>query len=433
MNKMEDILKTEKTRIGQIEIPEELEVRLRSALDKKPLPVFKRFKLQVAVLIVVVAMATFNYDVIASYGKQLLGYDQIMNGTLKELNELGKGQIIGESYTFEDGTSLTVDYVMLDENQLLLFYTVKDPTGLVDDYKISPFMSLKAFWGEYHQRGSEGRMNEARTEMKNISSFDPPLPFEKKLTFHFSQKTQGREVPAEISFTLDRNTAMGHTLRKDLNETMQVDETKLIFESILASPTKTVVEGSAQSIVGLAMDSLSGERFRPTDLKLKLIANGVEVQKQGGGMGTDMKGITFHSDFDALPPDLRELQLELVSFSADHDVNKQFKLERKDENQVLNILGQKVEVNEIKSSKDETLITINSEENLILTKIYLIIDGERIPLEQTIEGAYDKMSDGIITHKRTLRFLGTGDELNLDVQRMTYSKKYNRVIEIPLS
>lgn len=426
------MLKAKKQQIDQIEIPEELEMRLQSALNRKPVPVLNRFKLQVAALIVVVAMVTFNFDVIASYSKQLLGYDQVMNGTLKQLNELGKGQIIGKSYTFSDGVSLTIDYVMLDENQLLLFYTVKDPSGHVDDNKIASFMPLKTFLGECRPRSSEGWMNEARTEMKNIASFEPPSPFVKKLTLHFSQSETGKVVPAEISFTLNRSTAMGHTLKKDLNQTLQVDETKLKFDSILASPTKTVIKGSAESLLGLAMDSLSGERFRPTNLMLKLIANGLEVQKQGGGMGSDMKGITFHSDFDALPPDLSRLQIELVSFSADHDVNKQFNLERNDKDQVLDVLGQKVKINEINESKDDTFITLSSAESLILTKIYLIIDGKKIPLEETIEGEYDK-ADGTMIHKRTLRFKGTGDEMILEIQRMTYTKDYNQVIEVPLN
>jgi hypothetical protein len=355
-----------------------------------------------------------------------------MNGTLKELNELGKGQIIDKSYTLADGISLTIDYVMLDENQLLLFYTVKDPSGHVDDSKISPFMAIKTFWGECRSRGSEGLMNEARTEMKNIASFEPPSPFAKKLTLSFSQSKQGNVLPAEISFSLNRSAAMGHTLKKELKETIQVDETTLKFDSILASPTTTVIKGSAESIFGLVADSLSGERFRPTDLTLKLIANGVEVQEQGGGMGTDMKGITFQNNFDALPSDLRRLQLELVSFGADHDVNERFKLDNNEKNQVLDILGQKVEVNEIRKSKGETLITVSSDEKLILTKVYLIIDGKKVPLEETIEGEYQK-TEGKIIHQRTLRFIGTGEELNLDVQRMTYSKRYNHVIEIPLN
>ena len=46
---------------------------------------------------------------------------------------------------------------------------------------------------------------------------------------------------------------------------------------------------------------------------------------------------------------------------------------------------------------------------------------------------YDKLHDGTIMHTRTLRFLGTGDELELDVQRMTYSKDYDEMIEIPIN
>lgn len=67
----------------------------------------------------------------------------------KQLNQLGKGQTIGKSHTFSNGVSLTLDYVMLDENQLLLFYTIYDPIGHVDDHNITPFMSVKAFWGDY--------------------------------------------------------------------------------------------------------------------------------------------------------------------------------------------------------------------------------------------------------------------------------------------
>jgi hypothetical protein len=43
-------------------------------------------------------------------------------------------------------------------------------------------------------------------------------------------------------------------------------------------------------------------------------------------MSTGMKGITFHQKFDALPKDLKELKLELVSSAADHDVQKQVEL-----------------------------------------------------------------------------------------------------------
>ena len=228
MSDIEDLLKANKTRIEQIEVPEDLEIRLRKSLNKRKALLYKGFKLQIAVLMVMIAIAALNHDVIASYSKRLLGYDQVMNGTLKELSELGKGQFIGESYTFPDEVSVTIDYVMLDENQLLLFYTVKDPKGKVDDNNISSITSINGFRKEYIFRSSIGHINEELTEIKNIASFDSPWFFDKKLTFRFSHEVQGKNEPAEIDFILDRKIAMGYTLKKSINETIQLDETKLL-------------------------------------------------------------------------------------------------------------------------------------------------------------------------------------------------------------
>jgi len=437
MNNVEDILRAKNSQINNIEVPKELEGRLRNALNKKKqYPLANRFRVYIASMVMIAALLFLsNYDAVAFYSIHLLGYDQVMSASLKQLSELGKGQPVGKSFVFNNGVSLTVDYVMLDENQLLLFYTIIDPSGHVDENDISPFMTLKAFWGEYHHQSSQGNINEENTEIKYLSSFEPPKPFEKSLTLKFSQILQRRAVPAEISFTLNRNTAMGHTLKKTLNETIKVDKAQINIASILASPSKTVIEGSIQNIFELAKGQLSGERLRPTDLTLKLIANGKEVPKQGRGMSTDLKGITFHSDYDPLPTDLEQLQLELVSFGADHDVNQQFKLNETNEGekQLLNISGQKVEINNIEKVQGETQITISSEEGLILSRVYLLIDGQKVSLEQTIMDDYDKLQDGTLIHTRTLRFLGTGDDLELDVQRMTYTKSYDEMLEIPIN
>ena len=437
MNNIEEILKAKKSQIDKIEVPEELEGRLRNALNKKrQFPRGNRFRVYVAAMVIIVTMLlSFNYDVIAFYSKQLIGYDQVMNGSLKQLSELGKGQPVGKNFIFDNGVSITVDYVMLDENQLLLFYTIADPSGHVDDDNISLLMSLKAFWGEYNLQNSQGKINEEKTEIKYIASFEPPKPFEKSLTLKFSKRQQGREMPGEISFSLNRNTSMGHTLKKVISENIEVDKTQIEIDSILASPTKTVIIGSVQNIFELAKSQLSGERIRPTDLTLKLIANGKEVPKQGGSMGTDMKGITFQSDYDPLPPDLKQLRLELVRFGADHDVNQKFKLIKTNdgEKQALNILGQIIEISKIETTQKETHITISSDDSLILSRVYLMIDGQKVSLEQTIMDKYDKQKDGANIHTRTLRFLGTGDQLEMDVQRMTYSKDYSKMIEIPIN
>ncbi|TGE35209.1 DUF4179 domain-containing protein [Desulfosporosinus fructosivorans] len=431
MNDIEDILRANKARIDQLEVPDELEARLRDALTRKHASSFKgRVRIYVAAMIVTLVMLTSNYDVIAFYGKQLLGYEQIMNGTLQQLNELGKGQTIGKSHTFNNGVSLTLDYVMLDENQFLLFYTIKDPSGFVEDYDLLSYMSVKGFWGEYRHSSSEGKINVDKTQIKYISSFAPPFPFERNLSFRFGLYEQGKLESGQIDFSLNRNTAMGHSLKSNLNQLIQVDETEIMIDSILASPTKTVIKGSFQSIFGLVKDHLSGERFRPSSFEIKLIANGNEIAVQGGGMTTDLKGMKFNSDFDALPLDLKQLQIELVSFGADHDVNENFKLKTTQRNQVLEISNQRVEVHEISQTKAETLITVSSEESLIITKLYLMIDGVKVSLEETINDNYDKLIDGSIIHKRTLRFLGAGENLELFVQRMTYAKNYNKIIDV---
>ncbi len=72
-------------------------------------------------------------DTLAYYGKKLIGYDMVMNGTLQELNQLGKGQEIGEAYTFQNGVTLSLDGIMLDGNQLLAFYTLYDPRGTIGE------------------------------------------------------------------------------------------------------------------------------------------------------------------------------------------------------------------------------------------------------------------------------------------------------------
>ena len=47
-----------------------------------------------------------QYNAFAFYGKKLLGFDEVINSTLKELNEQGMGQIVEKKTKLEDGTEL---------------------------------------------------------------------------------------------------------------------------------------------------------------------------------------------------------------------------------------------------------------------------------------------------------------------------------------
>jgi len=193
-----------------------------------------------------------------------------------------------------------------------------------------------------------------------------------------------------------------------------------------------VVEGSIQNILDLAVDQIKGERMRPGHLEVNLIANGKAVARQGAGMSTDMNGITFNEDYDPLPPDLQKLQLELVSFVADHDVNRQAELEKDAQGQYVQVNGQDIEINEVYEADGNTYITITTLDGVTLSRVYVMIDGTQVELQETIADEYTKKADGTIYHTRTLCFQGTGKELQLNIQRIKYPTTVNRIIDIPV-
>ncbi|MGE4282286.1 MAG: DUF4179 domain-containing protein [Clostridia bacterium] len=435
MKKIEDMLKINKTEIDNINIPESLEVRLRNALKTKKVNKRKdaSWKSWAAVAVIAILLTGYHFDTLAYYGKKLMGYDQIMNGTLKELNELGKGQVIGESYTFKNGITVILDGIMLDENQLIAFYTLKNSQGNIEDVNFSPFLSIEGILGNYDMRGGQGNMNEDKTEIKWMMDFKPPFFFEKTLDFKFAIREKSFQEEGKITFVLDRSKAMGHTLKKSINKSIKVDETKIRFDDIWASPTRTVIKGSIQNIVDLAKDQLLGERFRPNHMEVKLTANGKEVQPQGSGMSTDMKGITFHFDYDALPVDLQALQLEIVSFSADHDIGQKIDLEKDGASKSIKIFEQNIDINKVYGSNGNTYVTITTEENTVLTRVHLLTDGKTVRLEKTTTDDYEKLTNGAILHTRTLEFPGTGNDLQLDIQRISYKKNYNKKIDININ
>lgn len=432
MKDIEKILIEKKKEVDKIRVPDELEMRLSTALEKVQKQKRRKinWKVKAAAACIAILILGYNFDTLAFYGKKLIGYDDIMNGSLRQLNELGKGQIIDKSYTFKNGITVTLDGIMLDENQLLAFYVVKDPEKNIDKVDMYSNLSIEGLFKSYTMNSAVGKINKEKTEMSYIARFPSPLFFEKKLSLNFALMENKELEEGEIDFKLDRNKAMGHTLKKSLNKIITVDETNIRFESILASPTVTIIKGKIQNIIELAKDEIKGERFRPDSFNIEILANGKKISEQSSGLSTDLGGITFEFGFDALPYDLKDLQIKLVSFGADHDVKERIKLDNDYEKLVSNILGQNIKINEVYESKGDTYITITTEKSVILTRVYLIMDGERVELKETLKGNYDKLKDGTVLHTRTLHFPGTGKELELDIQRMTYEKIYNKIINV---
>lgn len=438
MKKLDELLQARGQEMEQLKVPDELEERLRKALEKHRRPARGRKwgvnvkKAVFAASLLLCLLVGYNFKSLAFYGKQLFGYDEIMSDTLKSLNELGKGQPVGKSHVFGNGASLLLDGVMVDDNQLVLFYTLRDPSGDAENIDLNPGMHIKGLVSRYLFRSSYGIINDDKTEVHYVASFDAPHFYEKDLALHFAlQMKEGYEA-GEVPFQLDRNKAMGHTLKKNLNETIRAGRTDIRFESILASPTKTVVKGSVQKTLELVWDQLRGERLRPVDIGFELYVDGKPLSRQGGSMSTDMKGIRFSAGFDPLPPGLKRLQLQVTGFTADYDVEGEFALRQDMAEQTVKIGKQDITIHSVTESRGDTYVTLSTEESVVLTRVYLATDVGRRKLQETVSDRYTKTGDGTVIHTRTLHFKGAGRELKLRVERMTYREAFDRVIEIPV-
>ena len=246
---VEQQLAEEKTRIESIKAPRELEMRLTNALNSAPPKRVRRISplWRVAAVIMLVTVISGNhYNAFAYYGKQLLGFDGLLHGTLQQLNDEGMGQIVDKKTTLVDGTVLTINGVMADANQFIMYYTLTNPDGLedmgVDSFRPS---QISGFLTDSNVVSGTSLLNEDHTEIKGTLSFGSVSPFSKKLTLHFWQQVEENAQMTEgtLTFPYDPNEAMQTQIKQSINKKVKVDTGSITFKSITATPTMTVVKG----------------------------------------------------------------------------------------------------------------------------------------------------------------------------------------------
>lgn len=427
MRDLEELLAQRKKDIENLEAPFILEERLKGVLSTKKR---KNKKGLIAALLICLFLVSYNLDTLAFYGKKILGFEELMWGSLKGLNELGEGQPVNESYTFGNGVSITIDGIMVDDNQLLAFYTIKDPSGKVDQV-LSYTVEYRGIFGKYTMRSGQGILNEDNTEFKHIDSFEPPKALEKTLRFYFPLKYGDTYEEGVIEVKLDRQKAMGFMIKDKIRKTLVVDDSRIHFDSITATPTQTVITGSIGSKFDLAREAVSGERTR-VELSVDLYADGKKIEGTGSGMSTSIKGITFDVLFDALPKETKKLEIKLSELTKTKDTHGEIILKEGMETQRLEVEGQEVFVKGVRRDRNNTYVTLNTREGVIFRKIYLKVDGTDIPLEKMVEESMDKLTTGEIRHERTLQFKGTGENMKLLFKRICYTHTYDERIEIPV-
>ena len=442
MKDLEEMLKENK--IQDLKVPDELEGRLRKALDNKKPKRKNSFGLIAASLIFLLVF-TFNFDAIAYYTRQFLGFDNIMTGTLKDLNNMGKGQIVDKGFTMDNGVSVILDGVMVDRNQLIAFFTITRDGQKVDfhDFNLG-FINLNGLTKRYFARGGIGQINDDMTEIKYIYEFDPPSPFERYLTFTYYYNSNGTTNEEKISFRLDRKKSMGFLLTEKINKTVELDNSgKVHFDTISVSPTKTVIEGTLDVFYNIPtpLDLPSPALRNIPQLEIELIADGIVIPKQGGSMGSkNDREIKFSLGFDTVPPETKKLEIIVAGMTERIKINREIELELGENymhKDILDLVGDnRLTIKDfIIKEGINTISILTGGKHPIIEKAYLVSQEERLAL-QYIDGGdlYIRVQDQIEV-LWTLNFKGTlgpGPYI-LEIQTISFLKPYNKSISLQIS
>lgn len=429
MSNVEELLSEEKKRLDSITAPEELEMRLRSALDRTSPPRRKKiapiWKIAAAALLLMVIVGN-NYSAFAYYSKKIFGFDEVMSGTLQALNEDGMGQIVGKGMKLADGTDLMINAIMTDANQFIMYYTLSNPNGVEDSTSdlFSP-TKITGFLTNSNLDSGTSIMNEDRTEIKGSMSFDPVSPFSKKLTIHFWQRQPNNQMMEErITFPYHPEDAMQTELKQSIRKTIKVDKGKITFASITATPTMTMIKGT------LSVDNF--DRVHGALESIQLIANGTPVKWIGSGHRSDIRGFSFNINYDSLPEKLDSLEIVMKDFVGYQKLNEKLSITTiQDEPFSLDDhTDRRLWVNKVTKTSEGVEVTIATDHDVMLDGVSVQSGNEITPLQTTLHQIVAKQTDGSLMKERTLLFDTTLEPEYLLIDGMHYMKEYNQKIEL---
>ncbi|AZK48474.1 DUF4179 domain-containing protein [Paenibacillus lentus] len=430
--RLEERLKEEKMRLDSVTAPKELETRLRDALNKTDSQRAKRrvpplWKAAAVALLFLVVFG-YHYDAFAYYGKKLLGFDELIGGSqLQELNEQGLGQLIGKTTKLENGTVVTIDGIMADANQLIMYYTLTNSKGLENDGgEIFRASRITGFLTNSYVQSGTSIINEEHTEIKAMRTFEPVNPFAKQLTLHYREQLPGnQEKEGSISFPYDLNKAMNTEVKQSIRKTFKVDKGEITFGSITATPTLTSIKGS------LHVENF--DRVSSALNDIELIANGIPVNQVGSGYGTSIKGTRFELQYEPLPKELNSLELVMKKFVGYQQLDQRLPLSSAgNEPFFFSLDSKELWVKKVAVTSQGVEITIATDNDVMLDGVSIEAQNEITSLRTTVNQLDGKLEDGTILKERTLLFDTSVMPEYLHIKGMHYMKEYNQVIKIPV-
>jgi len=430
MERIERLLADERERMGSITAPEGLEGRLRHALERAPAkPKRSRAPRWTAAAIVLALLGSavgYNYDAFAYYGQRILGFDEVMTGTLKELNEAGFGQTVDRRAMLQDGTELIVSGVMADANQTILYYALRNPNGIGEQTRrFFRLSGITGFWTNSPAVSGTSVMNEEQTEMVGSLSFEPVSPFAKKLTLHYAEQTaDNRVLEGSLTFPYRPDEAIQTEIKQSIKQKVAVDQGTIVFQSITATPLSTVIKGTWK------VENLDRVRL-PFD-GIELIADGQPVPMQGSGFSHTVQGRTFELQYDALPKELDSLRLIVRHFPGYEELEKRVELSTASAEEPIDLAGKELWIKDVKTTGEGAEITIATEDDVLLDGVELQTSQGTAELNTTVGQTEKKREDGRVLKERTLLFDSAGQPEYLLIQGMHYRKAYDYEVNIPV-
>ncbi|WP_368505005.1 DUF4179 domain-containing protein [Alkalihalophilus sp. As8PL] len=429
MNEVEKRLAEERKRLESLHAPDELESRLRHALEqtppKKRKPIKSIWKLATVAALFFIVIVGYQFNGFAYYGKKLLGFEEVASGTLNDLNDAGMGQVVDKQVELKDGTILVIDGVMTDANQLIMYYTLHNQSGLQEDvYEMISVDRMTGFLTNSHVESGTSIMNDDGTEIRGIMTFEPVSAFSKQLTLHYWQYDEGRLVNENrLTFAYNPNQAMQTEIKQSINETLEVDQGKITFKSISATPTITVIEGS-----------LNVDNYDRVDFALEgveLLANGEPVELKGGGSQSTIRGYDFDIRYDALPEPIHSLELIMKEFVGYATIDEKISLAHA-ESTSFDIGERELRVNEVVATEQGVEVKLATDGDIMLDGVSIEAKGQLIPLITTLNQTYLIDENGREWKERTLLFEGVQAPDFLVIEGMHYMKVYDVGFEIPV-
>jgi hypothetical protein len=436
MRDVEEVLNMKKVQIEELEVPKELDARLRSALysTEKQNPLLK-WRPAAAVIVFLLVISVLNYDVLAYLGRKILGYDEVVYGNIAELNELGMGQEINKSYRFKNGMELFVDGIMFDDNKLVVMYRLT--AGSEEQLFMMTTPMLKGKLKGYHPRNGHGVGNEDWTKMTVIYEYEPPVLFERTLTFSITSLNVdiSNGETAEITFKLDRNKAIKRMLVHNINQTVEFAGTRYQFDRLSATPMSVTLEGQIIPSEEDA-DVFAGKTGRRRNLHLQLVQSykqddrtvTEEVQLFGMNLsGASGEPVTFSYQFNGLKQDVQKLVINVVKSVDEEIIDRSIPVSGDTKNISVTPDTDDLLIAEVKEDNGETIVVFHTVPDLsFVTALFVGAKQSNLLSEssQTI------LLNGTERVEITYRFASSGNDMRLMFKTVGYETHINKQIII---